>query len=325
MSDSEPFPVFDGHVDLIYHLQQRFPLQTFNALDHGQLTPVTLRQGGVRLLCSAFYCADTFNGPHLALSHLRRLLDHADRCLDGFQRVADPQTLESCWQGNGPVGLINLLENADALLELGSKTAWEWGFRVVGLTHAGRNRLADGNSVANPGGLTAAGKKLLSELEQCGMVIDLAHLAEPGFWEVLERSSAPLIASHTGLRPFADLPRNLSSAQLQALLERGGMVGLTVAPEMLKVQGSVSLEDLFRQLDWLLQSFGSAGVALGSDFGGFEGEITGLGDHGGLPVLAERLLYAGYDEATVAAVLGENWRRFYSTCWSNSTQDDPEP
>lgn len=325
MPDVELLPIFDGHVDLVYHLQKHFPLQTFTTLDQGPLSPASFQQGGVRLLCSAFYCADTFNGPHLALPNLRRLLDHANRCVDGLETVGAVAKLEACWKGNCKPGLIYLLENADALVEMGAATAWQLGFRVVGLTHAGRNRLADGNNVANPGGLTAAGKTILDDLEQVGMIIDVAHLAEPGFWEVLERSTAPLVASHTGLRPFADLPRNLTSNQLQAVFERGGVVGLSVAPEMLKIQGTTTLEDLFRQLDWLLQTFGPEGVALGTDLGGFEEMINGLESHAGLTLLAERLVHAGYDHATIAAVFGGNWVRFFRETWLNRPADNPAP
>lgn len=301
------WPVFDGHVDLVYALHRRAAV----GLDDSPFAPSRLAAGGVRLLVSALYCPDCCNGPPTA-AHLKELLAADHRWLASLPLVASRSRLATIWEGGGAPGRLRLLENADALLEFGVAAACAAGIVAVGLTHAGRNRLADGNAVAFPGGLTAAGCRLLAELAAADRVVDLAHLAEPGFWEVLERYPGPLVCSHTGLRRFCDRPRNLDDTQLAALLERGGVVGVAFAPELLAATGQAGSLEVFSQIDWLVQRFGAGQVALGSDFGGFDGVCTELEDHTRLPDLAERFARAGYPPAAIAGILGENWRRFYA-------------
>lgn len=307
-AESAPvWPVFDGHVDLVYALRrQDSPDRT-----GGPFATLRLAASGVRVLASALYCADTFNGP-AAARQLTELLAADEQHLGELPLILTRDNLETVWCSAGPPGRLRLLENADALLEFGVRAACADGIVTVGLTHVGRNRLADGNAVAAPGGLTGEGRAVLAELAATGRVVDVAHLAVPGFWEVLTDYPGPLACSHTGLRRFRDLPRNLDERQLAALLERGAMVGLAFAPGLLTASKSVDLDEVFRQLDWLVQRFGSGQVGLGSDFGGFDGVCGGLEEHARLPALAARLQQAGYPDAAIAGIMGENWRRFYA-------------
>ncbi|TLM66307.1 MAG: peptidase M19 [Deltaproteobacteria bacterium] len=301
------WPVCDGHVDAAYAL-----LRQPSALpDDNPFTPERLAAGGVRVLTSALYCADTSNGAGAA-AHLRSLLAAEARLLAALPLIGSRADLERVWQGGGPPGRLRLLENADGLPELGVAAARAAGIVVVGLTHVGGNRLADGNAVAAPAGLTAAGRMLLAELAAAGLVVDVAHLAPPGFREVLDAFPGGLACSHTGLRRFCDRPRNLDESQLAALFGRGGVVGLAFAPGLLTGSEATDAEEVFRQLDWLVQRFGADGVGLGSDFGGFDGVCRGLEDHARLPALAGRMVRAGYPETAVAGIMGGNWRRFYA-------------
>jgi membrane dipeptidase len=306
-----PHPVIDGHIDLVYAMQRSAAATPFAELAAGPVTPKTLQRGNVRVVVGALYCADAYNGAGTAAAHLRQLMAFADRQLAGLAPIRTAAQLEACWRGESGPGLLSLLENGDALADGGLDVYEAHGLRVVGLTHAGANRLADGNAVARPRGLRPAGQQLVKELARRGWAIDVAHLAEPGFWELLDCFSGPLLCSHTGLRRFCDRPRNLDDAQIAALLEREGVLGLTFAPEMLAQVGGADLEEVFRQLDWLVQRHGDAGIALGSDLGGFDGECTGLEDHGCFRSLARRLERAGYLGAAVGRILGGNWRRFY--------------
>jgi membrane dipeptidase len=305
-------PVIDGHVDLLYALHKATVTTPFAGLADGPVTLRQLKRAGVRVVVGALYCTDACNGPGRAAGHLRELLAAAARQLTGLVPVRTAADLESCWRGEAGPGLLPLLENGDALADLEPGELEGHGLRVVGLTHAGANRLADGSGVAHPGGLRPAGRRLLAELSRRGWAIDTAHLADPGLAEVLADYAGPLLCSHTGLRRFCDRPRNLSDAQLRALFARGAVVGLALAPEMLTGTQRCSLEDFFVQLDWVVQRFGDAGVALGSDLGGFEGACAGMEDHGALGALAERMRRAGYPEETVGRIMGGNWQRFYA-------------
>lgn len=311
VADPRPgWPVFDAHVDVLYALSQPDAPPPAD----GPFTPARLAAGGVRMLTSALYCADAGNGP-AAAGQLAALIAADERLLGGLPPVRTGADLQAAWCG-GPPGRLRLLENADALLEFGVAAACAAGIVTVGLTHVGANRLADGDAVAAPRGLTVAGRRLLAELAAAGRVVDVAHLAPPGFREVVDGYSGPLACSHTGLRAFCDRPRNLDAAQLAALFARGGVVGLAFAPGLLADRGETDLEEVFRQLDWLVQRFGAEQVGIGSDFGGFGGVCRGLEDHSRLPALAQRLERAGYPDAAIAGIMGENWRRFYAEALS---------
>lgn len=307
-ADTRPrWPVCDAHVDVVYALQRQSPGDPAASL----FAPEQLAAGGVRMLASALYCADAYNGP-AAAAHLAELITAEAQLCGELPLIRSGADLDAVWRGSGPPGRLRLLENADALPEFGVAAVCAAGIVIVGLTHVGRNRLADGNAVADPGGLTPVGRKLLAELAAAQRVVDVAHLAPPGFREVLAEYAGPLACSHTGLRRFCDLPRNLDDEQLAALFARGGIVGLAFAPSLLSAAARIDLEEVFRQLDWLVQRFGAGQVGLGSDFGGFEGVCAGLEDHGRLPALAARMERAGYPPGAVAGIMGENWRRFYA-------------
>jgi len=298
----------DGHVDLPYALE-RMSLPAFAALQDGPVTTETLSGSRVELITCALYCPDRFNGPESAWPQLNRLLNLAQSGLGPLRPLPDVSCLTRPWAG-GATSYQLLVENGDGLLEADLDSLQQQGVRMVGLTHAGCNRLADGNGVAKPGGLRPEGRSLLRELERRGWVVDLAHLAEPGFWEVLDGYAGPVMTSHTGLRSFCDRPRNLSREQLRALVERGGVVGLALAPEML-TGDEAGIDDVVGQLEWMLEQIPAEMVAIGSDYCGFDGACRGLEDYRNWRTLGEMLSERGFSEQVVRGILGGNWLNFY--------------
>jgi membrane dipeptidase len=301
----------DAHVDLLYDLMARHPNSRLVDLPHAWISIPRLREGRVRVIASAFYCPDSHNGPGRAAGYLRSLLEYADSYLGGLTMITTPEELESCYWGTGAPGALRLLENSDALLEIPPEELKRSGFRVVGLTHGGRNRLADGNGVEHPEGLTPVGRGLVRELARLGFAIDTAHLSVPAFRDVAGLFSGPLICSHTGLRSFFRIPRNLSEEQANVITSRGGVIGIAVAPEILSPDGRADITVVFRQIDCLVQRHGAECVGIGSDFGGFDSVCSGLEDHSRLPLLRELLERAGYPEEAVGGIMGGNWFRFF--------------
>lgn len=313
-----PYPVIDAHVDLLHDLMARHPNSRLVDLPHAWVSLPRLQQGGVRVMASAFYCPDSHNGPDRAAGYLRSLLEYADSYLGGVARITTPRELEECYGGTGGPGMLRLLENGDALVEVPPEELKRDGFCVVGLTHGGRNRLADGNGVEHPTGLTPVGRDLVRELERLGVAIDTAHLSEPAFRDVAGLFSGPLICSHTGLRSFFRIPRNLSEEQVSVITSRGGVIGIAAAPEILSPDGRADITGVFRQIDCLVQRHGAGCVGIGSDFGGFDSVCNGMEDHSRLPLLGELLERAGYPEEAVAGIMGDNWFRFFHRLLSAS-------
>jgi membrane dipeptidase len=305
-------PAIDSHVDLLYDLIRHHPDVLHKDLPDAWVTLPKLAEGGVRVFVSVFYCPDSYNGPVKSADYLRYLLEYAENHLHRLNTIRTVEELAAFYHGSGTPGALLLLENADPLLEYPPQALKERGFVGVGLTHVGRNRIGDGNTIENPIGLSPAGRKLVLELDRLGFAIDTAHLSEPAFQEVANLFTGPLFSSHTGFRVFNEMPRNLSDGQIRAILSRDGVVGMAAAPGMLSDDKNVDITHVFRQIDWFVQKYGVEGIAIGSDMGGYDGVCEGFNDHSDFPRLAELLAGAGYPDPAIEGIMGGNWFRFFS-------------
>lgn len=160
-------------------------------------------------------------------------------------------------------------------------------------------------------GLTEAGLRLLRECDRMGILFDLSHLNEAGFWDVARHSDRPLVATHSGVHAICPSTRNLTDRQLDAMVERGGLVGLNFGTAFLRADGvkdpDTAPDILIRHLDHLLARLGEGGVALGSDFDGTT--VPGFLASGAdcLPQLIEAMRNAGYGEALIRRIAWDNW------------------
>jgi membrane dipeptidase len=167
-------------------------------------------------------------------------------------------------------------------------------------------------------GLTDAGRELVKACNSLGILIDTAHMTEKGFWDVVELSDQPPIASHSNAHALTPVARNVTDRQLDAIRERKGLVGLNFAVTMLRPDGrenaDTSLEDMVRHIDHMVERAGIDCVALGSDFDGalIPREI---GDAAGTQKLIVALRNAGYGEDDLAKICRENWLRVLRSAW----------
>lgn len=306
----------DGHVDILYEMMRNSQGISLSCLKNLPVTLDKIHAGRVKIIVAAIYCADAFNGACTAAAHLRTLMDYASTYLEGLAPIRSARDLMLSCSGKRPPGTIFLIENSDALLETDPGQLKQSGIRVAGLTHAGKNRIADGNSVSNPRGLTPQGFALLRRLDIEGFAVDLAHLSDPAFAQVLDIFHGPLLSSHTGFRRFYDVPRNLSDEQLRLLVQRGGIVGVAFNPEMLSNTGTASIYDVFHHIDHVVQRWGPDHAAIGSDFCGYDLENSGLEDISKLPNLASLMEAKGYPSEAIEKIMGGNWARFYSMLFS---------
>ncbi len=189
------------------------------------------------------------------------------------------------------------------------------GLRMISLTHSRRNALADGTQMQiTTGGLTHLGRELISRMNELSMVIDLAHLSDPGIWEVLELSRDPVLLTHTNIRNgipgyragLTEIHPQYGISKLQAIAAKGGAVGVIF-------WGQPDIETIVDEIDAIIQHVGDDYVTLGSDFYGLEQAPQGLEDIGKLPALTEALVRRGYSDTTIAKILGQNMLRVFET------------
>ena len=167
-------------------------------------------------------------------------------------------------------------------------------------------------------GLTEDGIRLVNYCDQHGVLIDLSHLNEAGFWDVAKHSQRPLVATHSNAYAVSPHARNLTDRQLAAIAERDGMVGLNFAVAFLNEDGQMradtSFDVMLRHLDHLITCLGEDRVGLGSDFDGTT-VPEGIGSAAGLPALRAAMCNHGYDAALMEKLCYRNWLRVLDKIW----------
>ncbi|MBI2505791.1 MAG: membrane dipeptidase [Candidatus Latescibacteria bacterium] len=272
-----------------------------------QLDIPRMRAGGID---AAFFAVDTTRpwGNHLlyamdALGYLVREVEEHPADLRIARRAEDLIQAKR----EGKLALLLAIENSNALEQSPHvlPLLYQLGVRTMTLTHSDRAWAGDGCEVENGGGLTRFGRTVVAQMNELGMLVDVSHLNERGFWDVLDCSEAPVIASHSCCRSLCDHPRNLSDEQLRALAEKGGVVGLTFVPSFVDARAP-SLERLLDHLDHAMQVAGIDSVGLGSDFDG-GGDL--LPDAAAYPEITLGLAGRGYPPEALRKILGENHLR----------------
>ncbi|MGI6642005.1 MAG: dipeptidase [Limnochordia bacterium] len=190
------------------------------------------------------------------------------------------------------------------------RTLYRLGVRILTLTWNYRNALGNGQAEGTEsGGLSPFGRAVVKEMNRLGMLIDVSHLNEPGFWDVLELSEAPVIASHSCARVLRDHPRNLTDDQIRAIAAKGGVIGVNFYPGFLTEEGEATLDDVINHIEHFIAVGGEDCVGLGSDFDGIDSTPGQLADCSTLPRIAHRLAERGWPRELIAKVMGENFLR----------------
>jgi membrane dipeptidase len=190
------------------------------------------------------------------------------------------------------------------------------GVRMIGLTWNGRNEIADGLAVGDkPGGLTDVGKLCVAHMQAIGIVVDLSHIAEIGFWDVLAESSKPVACSHSNAKTIHEHRRNLTDAQIKAIAAQGGVIGITFVPSFLGTE-KPGIAEVVRHIEHVVEVGGIDVVGLGSDFDGIQQTPVGLEDCTRTPALTAALMERGWREEDLVKLLGANWIRVFKANWT---------
>ena len=145
------------------------------------------------------------------------------------------------------------------------------GVRCMTLTWNYRNEIADGVlDETTGGGLTPFGRDVIKEMNRLGMLIDLSHISERGFWDAVELSGAPVILSHSNARKLCSHVRNVTDEQLAAIRKNNGVVCVNFYPPFLNDSGKAGITDIIRHIEHMAGLIGIEHIGLGSDFDGME-------------------------------------------------------
>lgn len=242
-----------------------------------------------------------------------------------FRVVRQHAELEANLQANSVSAILHF-EGADPIdpdLEA-LEVFYQAGLRSLGLVWSRPNAFACGVPFAFPSsadigpGLSEVGKELVKACNRLGIMLDLSHLNEKGFWDVAQLSQAPLVATHSNVHALCPSSRNLNDKQLEAIGDSEGMVGLNFALAFLDKEGQsnpeLPLSVMVEHVDYLVDKLGIEHVGLGSDFDG-AGIPAAIGDVTGVPHLFNALRQRGYDDDALRKLAYENWFSLLKRTW----------
>jgi membrane dipeptidase len=198
------------------------------------------------------------------------------------------------------------------------------GLRSLGPVWSRHNIFGHGVPFAYPmttdtgPGLTETGFEFVRACNRLGILIDLSHITEKGFWDVAKTSDQPLIATHSNAHALTPVARNLNDRQMDAIKESGGVAGLNYAVTMLRADGrddaATPLSDMIRHINYMVERMGVDHVALGSDFDGAS-IPQGIQDAAGNQNLVAALKTEGYGDEEIKKLCRENWLRVLGKAW----------
>ena len=235
---------------------------------------------------------------HGALAPAKNLQEYRKNRTDG--KISGFLTLED---GRAVNGSMEKLERF-----------YQMGIRLITLTWNYVNCFGSPNSF-DPAimaqGLTPFGKDGVRRMQELGMLVDVSHLSDGGFWDVVDLTTEPFIASHSNCRALNPHPRSMTDEMIRTLADRGGIMGINFSPLFLRQDihdpGS-RIADMVRHLRHMVQVGGMECAAIGSDLDGIEGDLE-IGSAGKMPLLFQAMEQAGFHEREIELIAWKNAER----------------
>ena len=308
--------VFDGHSDLLYDVTRRRLAGEDHVLERHHLG--RLRHGGVEGMVLALWTSaaegETF----------WRDVPGADTDAARTEKMAVcalAEFAESPWlavvrtakeaeraRADGKMYAFLAVEGMAAIGEdlSGIDRYHDFGARIGMLTWNEENLLATGVRGDPQKGLSLLGWRAVRRMRELGMVVDVSHLNDGGFWDVMKLARGPVIASHSNCRALCDVRRNLTDDQLRAIRDTGGVVGINLYADFV---GGDSMEQLIAHIERFLSLDGEKTVALGGDLDGCEALAAGFSGVQDVAKLYQALEERGYPQTLLEDIFWNNWRR----------------
>ena len=188
------------------------------------------------------------------------------------------------------------------------------GVRMIALTWNYENEIGTPAALSPEGGIKEFGRRLIGRMNERGVLCDVSHLNEAGFWDVMDLTALPPVASHSCVRELCNHRRNLWRDQVRAIIDRRGFIGVNFYPHFLREgnPANVNVETVAEHIDEMVQMGGIDTVGLGSDFDGIEVLPVGLNSPADVPAIFEALKKRGYDDEALAQIAGLNYYRVLS-------------
>jgi membrane dipeptidase len=315
--------VVDAHLDLGGIVYNRRKKGMTRVLEHELYEE--MRAGGVNVVVAAIFIETEFvpdMALKLALLQISHLYQDVSESVDKFAIVTSYDEMMQAIEQN-QIAIILSLEGADPItnsLDL-IDIFYKLGVRGLGITWSRRNYAADGSYFYNPiegktGGLTPFGVKLVRRAEVLGMFIDLSHINEDGFSDVLAFTKLSCIASHSNSRELNDITRNISKSQVKQIAERGGVIGVAGYYELIDMNHKIpSVQSYCDHIDYFVKTVGEDYVGFGFDlcskYYEMGEQLDVIKGHHEMILITEELLNRGYSIESVKKIMGLNFLHYF--------------
>ena len=185
-------------------------------------------------------------------------------------------------------------------------TLYRAGLRVLGLAWD-TNELAASAWDKNDTGLTPEGVAMVKRCSELGIILDVSHLSDNSFYQLLDTTAYPVVATHSNFRELCSSPRNLTLDMARRITSRGGVIGLNLYPSFLNDSGRADMNDILRHVDYALEHLGEDSLAFGFDIDGTDGVYPdGLDERSSIHDRVVDLLLTRYSESVVEKIAGKN-------------------
>lgn len=290
-------PVFDCHCDTATHALEKGEILRRNKmqLDLERLAAYA-PTGQVFAICAVDDPDPVAFADRSIAFFLRQIEENSDiakLCLN-FQDIVTAEN-------DGKIAALLSIEGAEQIEDINS--AYACGVRIVHPTWNHDNLLC-GAAMDGGTGLTNKGRQFVMRAQELGIMLDMSHISERGFWDTLEISKRPVIAGHSNSKAVCNVPRNLSDEQFAALVRRGGGAGINLYPEFLGLGRDI--DAVFAHIDHFMSLGGERSVFLGCDLDGIEETPRGISGVQDLGKIYETLLRHNYSEQLVCDIFRNN-------------------
>lgn len=301
--------IIDGHCDTLTNLLDR-SLNIDCDENHINLDRLIAGNVGIQFFAAWIGPRFKYGSP---LKRALRLIDTYNQMICNAAHILRPilkyEHIESI--KDNQIGTILTVEGGEVLEgELSNlRILYKLGVRLMTLTWNYRNEIADGvMETSAQGGLSLFGVDVVKEMNRLGMIIDVSHLSEKGFWDVISLSRDPIIASHSNAAALCNHPRNLSDDQIKAIHDKGGIIGINFYPIFLS-RNKASIDDIIKHIEYIAGLTTIDVVGFGSDFDGIDMLPVGVEGPQSYPVIIERLLRLNYKEEDIRKIMYKNYLR----------------
>lgn len=303
-----PYRIVDAHCDTISEILDSGEELLENSR-HLSLQKMRQYDGYVQFF-AAWIDETKENSLSRTLEIIDKFYTELNKNQDVMQLITDSESLQKTLE-SGKTGAVLAVEDARAIC--GSlanlRMLYRLGVRAMTLSWNHDNDVSDGTFSERNIGLTDFGVEVVREMNRIGMIVDVSHMTRKGFWDVLEQSGMPVMASHSNCDAVFAHPRNLDNEQLKAMIKSGGMIGVNFYPLFLsdKKEG---IDSILRHIDHILALGGEHCIGLGTDFDGVPELPTGIENAADLHHLFEKMKEIGYSDSLIENISHRNFENF---------------